>query len=178
MTSNNRRRSLTRGVLSVALIMAGLTGADAANADSISVSLREATTVGPGRGAGRIELRDSQYGLVIKPDLSGLKPGLHGLHVHQNPSCGPANKEGEVVPAGAAGGHYDPAIALAAWRQHLWLVGLKHPLKAGERFGMTLEFEKAGPADIEVFVTSSPGHWGDPKTRCRAPATTTWRSEA
>jgi copper(I)-binding protein len=49
-------------------------------------------------------------------------------------------------------------IALAAWRQHLWLVGLRGPLKAGERFAMTLEFEKAGPIEIEVFVTSSPGH--------------------
>lgn len=48
-------------------------------------------------------------------------------------------------------------IALAAWRQHLWLVGLRGPLKAGERFAMTLEFEKAGPIEIEVFVESSSG---------------------
>ncbi|MGE0333856.1 MAG: copper chaperone PCu(A)C [Gammaproteobacteria bacterium] len=48
-------------------------------------------------------------------------------------------------------------IALAAWREHLWLVGLKRPLKGDERFAMTLEFEKAGPIEIEVFVESSPG---------------------
>lgn len=48
-------------------------------------------------------------------------------------------------------------IALAVWRQHLWLVGVTQPLKAGERFAMTLEFEKAGPIEIEVFVESSPG---------------------
>jgi len=52
----------------------------------------------------------------------------------------------------------DKPIALAAWRQHLWLVGLRRPLKAGERFVMTLEFEKAGRVEIEVFVESSPGH--------------------
>jgi copper(I)-binding protein len=49
-------------------------------------------------------------------------------------------------------------ITLAAWRQHLWLVGLTHPLKEGERFGMSLEFEKAGRVEIEVFVESSPGN--------------------
>lgn len=108
MTSTNRHRHLTRAVLAVALITAALTRPDVANADSISVSLRETTADGPGKDIGRIELEDSQYGLVIKPDLSGLTPGLHGLHVHENPNCGPANKEGEVVPAGAAGGHYDP----------------------------------------------------------------------
>lgn len=108
MTSKNRHRSLTRAVLAVALITAALTGPDVANADSISVSLREATADAPGKDTGRIELEDSRYGLVIKPDLSGLAPGLHGRHVHENPNCGPANKEGEVVPAGAAGGHYDP----------------------------------------------------------------------
>lgn len=48
-------------------------------------------------------------------------------------------------------------IALAAWRQHLWLVGLRRPLKAGERFAMTLEFENAGSIEIDVFVESSPG---------------------
>jgi len=47
-------------------------------------------------------------------------------------------------------------IALAAWRQHLWLTGLGRPLRAGERFEMTLEFEKAGQIEIEVFVESSP----------------------
>lgn len=48
-------------------------------------------------------------------------------------------------------------IALAAWRQHLWLVDLRRPLKAGERFAMTLEFENAGSIEIDVFVESSPG---------------------
>jgi len=108
MIYTNRHKSLTCAILTVALTMAALAVTDAANADSISVSLREATADGPGRDIGRIELEDSQYGLVIKPDLSGLTPGLHGLHVHQNPNCGPTNNNGEVVPGGAAGGHYDP----------------------------------------------------------------------
>lgn len=67
-------------------------------------------------------------------------------------------KDGEVRWPDAVTLAPGKPIALAAWRQHLWLMGLKRPLKAGERFAMTLEFEKAGPIEIEVFVESSPGH--------------------
>ena len=33
--------------------------------------------------------------------------GLHGFHVHQNPSCAPKDKDGKPVAALAAGGHLD-----------------------------------------------------------------------
>src|SRR5690606_39040616 len=45
---------------------------------------------------------------VFTPSLSGLQPGLHGFHVHANPSCDAAEKEGKPSPAEAAGGHWDP----------------------------------------------------------------------
>ena len=35
---------------------------------------------------------------------------------------------------------------------HVMLFGLKKPLAAGERFPLTLEFEKAGKVDVEVAV--------------------------
>jgi copper(I)-binding protein len=35
---------------------------------------------------------------------------------------------------------------------HVMLVGLKHPLKAGDKFPMTLTFEKQGDVPIEVTV--------------------------
>ncbi|MGB7921253.1 MAG: superoxide dismutase family protein [Desulfobacterales bacterium] len=41
--------------------------------------------------------------------LNGLAPGLHGFHVHENPSCAAAEKDGNSVPGLAAGGHFDPA---------------------------------------------------------------------
>jgi len=64
---------------------------------------------GVGVGVGQVTVSESRYGLVFTPALKGLVPGLHGFHVHQNPSCGPSEKDGKVVPGGAAGGHYDPA---------------------------------------------------------------------
>ena len=33
----------------------------------------------------------------------------HGIHIHEGGACGPTEKDGQKVPAGAAGGHFDPA---------------------------------------------------------------------
>jgi Cu-Zn family superoxide dismutase len=37
-----------------------------------------------------------------------LVPGVHGFHLHQNPSCDAKENDGKMVAALAAGGHYDP----------------------------------------------------------------------
>ena len=47
-------------------------------------------------------------GVIFTPKLSGLTPGAHGFHVHQNGDCSPAMKGGKKVLGGAAGGHFDP----------------------------------------------------------------------
>lgn len=54
-----------------------------------------------GTPLGNITLTQSSYGLLIIPALKGLTPGIHGLHVHEVPSCDNF--------AEAAGGHLDPA---------------------------------------------------------------------
>jgi len=73
------------------------------------VTLHQVDADGVGAAVGTVAVGESKYGLVFTPDLHGLAPGLHGFHVHQNPSCAPAEKDGKKVPALAAGGHYDPA---------------------------------------------------------------------
>lgn len=40
---------------------------------------------------------------------------------------------------------------------HLMLMGLRQPLKPGERFPLTLQFEKAGKREVEVTVQDRPG---------------------
>lgn len=64
---------------------------------------------GVGHEVGTVSVADSKYGLVLTPALHGLTPGLHGFHVHQNPSCDAKEKDGKMVPGLAAGGHFDPA---------------------------------------------------------------------
>jgi Cu-Zn family superoxide dismutase len=63
---------------------------------------------GVGADVGSVRFADGPYGLSIEPALAGLSPGLHGAHIHQNPACGPSEKDGAAVAGGAAGGHYDP----------------------------------------------------------------------
>lgn len=77
----------------------------------VTVSMHTVKTDGIGESLGQISVSESKYGLVFSPSLKGLSPGLHGFHLHQNPSCDPKVKEGKIVPAGGAGGHFDPASA-------------------------------------------------------------------
>jgi Cu-Zn family superoxide dismutase len=93
------------------VIIAVLLVAGGAGADEIVVPMRLLSKTGMENKIGNISIKDTQYGAVLIPSLSGLPPGLHGLHVHQNPACGPAESEGKMVPGLAAGGHYDPAGA-------------------------------------------------------------------
>ena len=80
----------------------------AAHAASLSVEMKGLKS---GKTAGYISIEQNDYGVVFTPHLFGLPKelhGLHGFHIHENPSCGPAKKNGKIVPGGAAGGHYDP----------------------------------------------------------------------
>jgi superoxide dismutase, Cu-Zn family len=52
---------------------------------------------------GHITATDTKYGVMFTPNLTGLVPdltaGVHGFHVHENPSCADKGM--------AAGGHLD-----------------------------------------------------------------------
>ncbi|HHX8301388.1 TPA: superoxide dismutase family protein [Vibrio diabolicus] len=68
----------------------------------------EMTALNTNESAGTIEISQSDYGVVFTPQLSGLSAGMHGFHVHTNPSCDSIEKDDKIVLGGAAGGHYDP----------------------------------------------------------------------
>ena len=73
-----------------------------------SVELYRLTPEGTGAALGTVELSDTGFGLLLAPDLAGLEPGEHGIHIHANPDCGAAEIDGRPVPGLAAGGHFDP----------------------------------------------------------------------
>jgi Cu-Zn family superoxide dismutase len=77
-------------------------------ADAV-VTMNLVNEQGVGKDIGTITISEGPKGLVFTPKLSGLTPGPHGFHVHQNPDCAAGMKEGKQVPGLAAGGHYDPA---------------------------------------------------------------------
>lgn len=80
-----------------------------AQAAEIQVPIHAVTATGIGAALGTIAVSESAHGLAFAPALKGMSPGLHGFHLHRNPDCGPAEKDGAIVPALAAGGHHDPA---------------------------------------------------------------------
>lgn len=92
--------------LAVVLVSAAVS---AAASEGAKMKLNMVDEKGVGVEIGSISAADSKFGLVLTPALSGLPPGLHGFHVHQNPSCDAKEKDGKIVPALAAGGHLDPA---------------------------------------------------------------------
>jgi Cu-Zn family superoxide dismutase len=90
----------------VALCMLAVSGAAFAN---LTVPLHIVDEKGAAQAVGEVTITESSHGLVFTPSLKGLPAGVHGFHVHENPSCAAKEQNGKLVPAGAAGGHYDPA---------------------------------------------------------------------
>ncbi len=76
--------------------------------DVVNVTMNLLAEDGIGKEIGSIRAQDRPYGTVLTPNLTDLTPGIHGFHVHQNPNCGAAEKEGKMVPGLGAGSHYDP----------------------------------------------------------------------
>ncbi|MFZ6760440.1 superoxide dismutase [Cu-Zn] SodC [Undibacterium sp. Ji50W] len=74
----------------------------------VTIPMNQVSEAGVGSKLGQVVVSETKYGLVFTPALTGLTPGLHGFHVHQNADCSTKEKDGKLVPAVAAGGHYDP----------------------------------------------------------------------
>ena len=95
-------------------LAATLALAAAAQAAELTVPLKAATAQGTGASLGSVRIAETPYGLAFYPELTGLAPGLHGFHVHEKPSCDPAEKDGSPVAALGAGGH----LAAAGSKKH------------------------------------------------------------
>src|SRR4051794_32151207 len=88
--------------------LAWIAGTGAAAAVELRAEMHRATASGPGEAVGTVTIADSAKGAVVKTDLKGLPAGPHGFHVHEHGSCEHAMTNGQMVAAGAAGGHFDP----------------------------------------------------------------------
>ncbi len=66
----------------------------------VTIQMNLTTPTGVGKSMGTITVADTEYGLLLTPNLTGLSPGMHGFHIHLNPSC---DNNGM-----AAAGHLDP----------------------------------------------------------------------
>src|SRR5260370_42257796 len=83
-------------------------GTGLATAAELRADMHKATATGPGEAIGTVTIADGASGAAVKTALTGLPPGPHGFHIHENGSCQPTTANGQPVPAGGAGGHFDP----------------------------------------------------------------------
>ncbi|HVJ44029.1 MAG TPA: superoxide dismutase [Cu-Zn] SodC [Dongiaceae bacterium] len=97
---------LTAGLMAITSCVALAT---AASAEQVVVKMNAISASGIGEPIGTITLSDSPEGMKLAFNLRHMPPGDHGAHVHENPSCMPAEKDGQMVAGLAAGAHYDPA---------------------------------------------------------------------
>jgi Cu-Zn family superoxide dismutase len=79
-----------------------------AMAEELTVTINAISSEGVGEEIGTIQLKDTDRGLLLTPNLSQLNGGIHGFHIHENPDCNPGEKDGKLAAGIAAGGHYDP----------------------------------------------------------------------
>lgn len=85
-----------------------VTSAAVMQGTDLEIDMHEVSKEGVGQSIGSIRILRHADGILFEPRLEGLSPGIHGFHVHENPSCEPAEKDGEMTAAAAAGGHLNP----------------------------------------------------------------------
>jgi Cu-Zn family superoxide dismutase len=102
------------------LLVSSVHSQSQAGANAVVVEMHALGKDGVEQVVGTVSIEAKQNGLEFTPSLTGLNPGIHGFHIHENPDCGTASEKGDIVPGGAAGSHYDPDNAkqhAAPWEQ-------------------------------------------------------------
>ncbi|GGR18525.1 superoxide dismutase family protein [Deinococcus ruber] len=102
-------KSLLRGWMIGGLLIGSAASFGAAQAASATAVLKDAG----GQSIGTLQISEVPGGVQVSVKASGLTPGGHGMHVHENGSCGigidPATNTPK--PFFASGEHFDPAMS-------------------------------------------------------------------
>jgi len=143
-------------ILLTSLVLAG--AALAAHAHSfkvgdIAIGHPYARATAPGQPTGGAYLRVENRGAQGDRLVSASADVSRSVELHEMKMDGDVMRMRPVaaveVPAGQS-------VVLEPGGVHIMLLGLKAPLKEGDRFPLTLKFEKAGEVKVEVHV-EAPG---------------------
>ncbi|MBL8387608.1 MAG: copper chaperone PCu(A)C [Hydrogenophaga sp.] len=152
-TLARHRRTLI--ALSVALLALATSAANAHDfkAGDLRIDHPYAVPSRPGLTTGAVYVRGIRNtGTVTDRLLSASTPAAASVEIHR------MQMQGDVMQMRAV-----PSLEIAAGAtvvmkhgtpdgHHLMLIGLKAPLKDGDRFPVTLTFEKAGTHEVKVWV--------------------------
>ncbi|MFM6986743.1 MAG: copper chaperone PCu(A)C [Hydrogenophaga sp.] len=159
----NRRHCL---VLSWAVLTSGGLHAHDFKAGELRIDHPYATPTRPGLSTGAVYFRSIRNtGAEADRLMSASTPVAGRVEVHRMRIL--AGAQGEVMQMRAVSSLEIPAGATVAMKHgmpdgyHLMLIGLKAPLKDGDRFPITLNFEKAGTHEVKVWVQVPRARSGD-----------------
>ncbi len=87
--------------LAVAAAIVSLGGASAQAADETTKAIAVLGAASGSSVAGTVTFTSGSDGVKVVADITGLKPGKHGFHIHEFGDCSAADGK-------SAGGHYNP----------------------------------------------------------------------
>lgn len=142
-------RTVAAAVMLFLLACAGAAAGDGMKSGGISVVEPYAfASIGKvPNGAGFLAIRNegNQDDVLIGVTSDFARRNELHTHLHQNGRMMMRPVERIEIPAGAT-------VKLEPGGDHIMLMGLDGPLKAGERRNLTLVFEKAGELAIELII--------------------------
>lgn len=142
------RRSLV--VTALALFIAMPAWAQSFKARDVEVDHPFATPTVQGAPTGAVYFTLTNRGKAADRLLGASTPRAKRVELHTMSMAGDVMRMREVSAIDVNPGQ--PVKMQPGASNHLMLVGLAAPLKAGDRFPMTLRFEKAGSVAVEVLV--------------------------
>lgn len=153
-----QRRNLLSLSLVMAVWMAPSAHAHDFKAGELRIDHPYAVPSRPGLTTGAVYFRGIRNtGAGADRLLSASTPAAASVDIHR------MQMQGEVMQMRAVPAVEIPAGATVVMKQgapdgyHLMLTGLKAPLKDGDRFPVTLTFEKAGSHEVNVWVQTPNG---------------------
>lgn len=134
----------------VALLASSLAGAQEYKVKDLRISDAYARATAPQQPAGGAFVTIENKGNATDKLVAAASPVAKSVEIHTMSMEGNVMKMREVP-----GIELKPAAKLVMKPgdgYHLMLMGLQQPLKAGDKFPLTLTFEKAGKTEVSVVV--------------------------